>query len=101
MDPDTVEVATVIPVEYCSLFKYAYFNRMQSLLVDSVLNSNDNIVVASPTGSGKTVILELAILRLLLRKSGDIKCLFIAPNKALCQQRASEWIEKFGTLGLM
>ena len=68
-------------VETVILVEFAYFKRMESLLIDSVINSNGNIVVASPSGSGKTIILELAILRLLLRKSGDIKCLFIRTQR--------------------
>jgi ATP-dependent DNA helicase HFM1/MER3 len=40
------------------------------------------MVIAAPTGSGKTVVHELAILRLLISAEGkDIKCVFIAPNK--------------------
>jgi ATP-dependent DNA helicase HFM1/MER3 len=60
------------------------------------------MVVAAPTGSGKTVVHELAIMRLLLNGEGrDMKCVFIAPNKALCQQRAAEWSKSFGSMGLM
>jgi ATP-dependent DNA helicase HFM1/MER3 len=61
------------------------------------------MVIAAPTGSGKTVVHELAILRLLITSADhrDIKCVFIAPNKALCQQRVIEWGKSFGALGLM
>ena len=59
------------------------------------------MVIAAPTGSGKTVVHELAVLRLLLTVDvREIKCVFIAPNKALCQQRCDEWQKKFGSLGL-
>ena len=59
------------------------------------------MVIAAPTGSGKTVIHELAVLRLLItREIRDIKCVFIAPNKALCQQRCEEWQNIFGNVGL-
>jgi ATP-dependent DNA helicase HFM1/MER3 len=59
------------------------------------------MVIAAPTGSGKTVIHELAVLRLLLTKEiRVIKCVFIAPNKAICQQRCEEWQNIFGKVGL-
>jgi ATP-dependent DNA helicase HFM1/MER3 len=59
------------------------------------------MVIAAPTGSGKTVVHELAILRLLLNADvRDIKCVFIAPNKALCQQKCTEWQQSFGDVGL-
>ena len=95
-------VADLLPVAYHGIFKYKIFNAMQTILVPSILNCDDNIVIASPTGSGKTCLHELAIVRAHIRKEGkDIKCVFIAPNKALCQQRANEWKEKFGKLGLL
>ena len=60
-----------------------------------------NMVIAAPTGSGKTVVHELAVLRLLLTTNiRDIKCVFIAPNKALCQQRCVEWQKSFGNHGV-
>jgi ATP-dependent DNA helicase HFM1/MER3 len=60
----------------------------------------ENMVVAAPTGSGKTVIHELAIIRLLMKCiKKTIKCIFIAPNKALCQQRVAEWKIKFQPCG--
>jgi replicative superfamily II helicase len=43
------------------------------------------IDLLAPTGSGKTVIFELAIIRMLLEsyKSGrDPKCIYVAPTKA-------------------
>ena len=77
-----------------------------SVLLDQLLETDDNLVVAAPTGSGKTMVHELAILRLLqLRVASSmhvssIKVIMIAPNKALCQQRMTEWLPMFGTVGL-
>ena len=54
-------------------------------------------------GSGKTVCHELAIVRVLQQKSypqNDFKCVFVAPNKALCQQRVSMWEKSFSNLGI-
>ena len=78
---------------------------MQSIVLSQLLNSNENMVIAAPTGSGKTVLHELAIVGLLCHRTPDeirrIKCVFIAPNKALCQQRFQEWNFSFGNLGLL
>ncbi|GJJ12340.1 hypothetical protein Clacol_006581 [Clathrus columnatus] len=39
----------------------------------------------APTGSGKTVLFELAIVRLLSEKKGDeLKCVYMAPTKVPC-----------------
>ena len=61
------------------------------------------MVIAAPTGSGKTVIHELAIIRLIMQGRElryDPKCVMIAPSKALCQQRVADWTKSFGGLGL-
>mmetsp|Transcript_13206 Transcript_13206/g.11953 ORF Transcript_13206/g.11953 Transcript_13206/m.11953 type:complete len:208 (-) Transcript_13206:1390-2013(-) len=59
------------------------------------------MVIAAPTGSGKTVLFEMAIVRAILSiQSNNFKCLLIAPSKALCQQRVTEWSKCFNEIGL-
>lgn len=51
-------------------------------------------------GSGKTIVSELAILRLLNTKP-DAKIIYVAPLKALARERVEDWNEKLGKgLGL-
>ncbi|KAK1339803.1 hypothetical protein QTO34_018360, partial [Cnephaeus nilssonii] len=62
-----------------------------------------NFVICAPTGSGKTVVFELAITRLLMEVPlpwSNIKIVYMAPIKALCSQRFDDWKEKFGPIGL-
>lgn len=92
---------TVLPVSLRPIFPYHVFNPMQSELFHQAYRTDENMVVAAPTGSGKTVIMELGISRLYeLKRGKHFRCVYIAPNKALCQQRWSEWSKKFGTIGL-
>lgn len=44
-----------------------YFNSLQSECFSICYHSDINMVVSAPTGSGKTVLFELCILRLLSR----------------------------------
>lgn len=56
--------------------------------------------MAAPTGCGKTAVFELAILRAVSRED-TLRCLYIAPNKALCNQRAVDWSKAFASLNLL
>jgi ATP-dependent DNA helicase HFM1/MER3 len=97
-----IRVADVIDPRFRSVFAHAEFNNMQSEVLRQCLDSDSNIIVAAPTGSGKTVLHELALIQLLLKKDRErtgIKAVFIAPSKALCQQRARDWRNKFGRMG--
>lgn len=91
-------VSDLIPSELHGVFEFPTFNDMQVKVFENAFYTTENMVVAAPTGSGKTVVHELAILQLYLAKgkSNLFRCVYIAPNKALCQQRWTEWNAKFG-----
>ncbi|XP_024864995.1 probable ATP-dependent DNA helicase HFM1 [Kryptolebias marmoratus] len=93
-----------IPVKFRSIFSdFPFFNYVQSKALDDVLYSSKNFVACAPTGSGKTVLFELAIIRLLMETSEpwrDVKAVYMAPIKALCSQCFESWKKKFGPLGL-
>lgn len=42
-----------------------HFNKVQSICFDKLMNSEENILIAAPTGAGKTIIALLTILKLL------------------------------------
>ena len=82
--------------DYESVFNknFQYFNPIQTQIFYSAYNSDENLLVGAPTGSGKTVIAELAILRL-FNKTSEGKIIYIAPLKSLSKERVKDWKEKF------
>ncbi|KAL2152872.1 hypothetical protein VTH82DRAFT_4027 [Thermothelomyces myriococcoides] len=90
-----------LPDKLQAIFPYEFLNAVQSKCFDIVYHTNDNLVVAAPTGSGKTAILELAICKLALdRGNENFKIIYQAPTKALCSERARDWERKFGHMNL-
>ncbi|XP_048457501.1 probable ATP-dependent DNA helicase HFM1 [Rhincodon typus] len=100
----TLRAVTEIPVQFRNVFKeFPYFNYIQSKALDDLLYTEKNFVICSPTGSGKTVLFELAIVGLLMQVPkpwSNIKIVYMAPIKTLCNQRNEDWKEKFGPIGL-
>lgn len=90
-----------LPDRFRSIFSFPVFNAVQSKCYTTVYGSDDNVVVSAPTGSGKTVILELAVCRSLLKcEGGQHKIVYMAPTKSLCSERQRDWQAKFSSLSL-
>lgn len=69
----------------------------------SLYNSDDNVLLAAPTGSGKTACAEFALFRLMEKArqgKGAVRCVYIAPMPALAKERFADWSAKFGDKGL-
>ncbi|XP_067640165.1 probable ATP-dependent DNA helicase HFM1 [Eurosta solidaginis] len=97
-----------IPPPFCRIFEhYPAFNAVQSALLNVLLHTNKSVVLSAPTGSGKTVAFELAIVRLLLeqQQAQNIsqltpKAVYVAPIKALCSERFADWKLRFEVVGI-
>jgi ATP-dependent DNA helicase HFM1/MER3 len=90
-----------LPDRFRQVFPYKLFNAVQSKCFALIYKTNNNIVVAAPTGSGKTAILELAICKLIQEfGSEQFKIVYQAPTKSLCSERVRDWERKFSHLNL-
>lgn len=93
--------ALELPDRFRSIFPFPVFNAVQSKSFSTIYNSDSNFVLSAPTGSGKTVIMELAICRLLKEaKDTQFKVIYQAPTKSLCSERFRDWQKKFSPLNL-
>ncbi|KAI7899419.1 Sec63 Brl domain-containing protein [Cokeromyces recurvatus] len=92
---DELRSISEIPSPFNSIFKFAFFNKIQSICLNDAYYENNNLVISAPTGSGKTVIMELAIIRALLHSGSDSKIIYMAPTKSLCSERVKDWQTKF------
>lgn len=96
-----ISLRQALPDRFRSIFPYELFNAVQSKCFNTVYSADDNVVVAAPTGSGKTAILELAICKLALdRGNENFKIVYQAPTKALCAERARDWSKRFSHMNL-
>ncbi|MBX0296104.1 DEAD/DEAH box helicase [Haloarcula nitratireducens] len=84
-----------VVADFADAFPFERFNEMQSAALPALLNREDNVVVSAPTASGKTALAELAICKTL---AAGGTALFLAPLRALTNEKESEW-ERFEEMG--
>ncbi|CAA7040048.1 unnamed protein product [Microthlaspi erraticum] len=81
---------------------FKHFNPVQTQVFTVLYNTNDNVLVAAPTGSGKTICAEFAILK--NHQEGPdatMRVVYIAPLEAIAKEQFRIWERKFGKgLGL-
>lgn len=63
---------------------------------NAVYNSDDNVFIGAPTGSGKSVCAEFAILRILSQNPESCRCVYVTPKEALAEIIYNDWQFKFG-----
>ncbi|KAL0235829.1 hypothetical protein GEMRC1_002411 [Eukaryota sp. GEM-RC1] len=90
-------------IQNLNIYKFSYFNPIQTQLFHTCFHTDKNILLGAPTGSGKTLIAELCILRLFNLFGSSFfkfaKVVFIAPLKALVSERINDWKAKFSSIG--
>ncbi len=59
------------------------------VVFNAIYNGDDNVFVGAPTGSGKTMCAEFAILRMFMQNP-DGHCVFITPREAQTHQVCSK-----------
>ena len=65
-------------------------NEMQEVAENAILN-DANVLLLSPTGSGKTVAFLLPIFQLLSENIKTVQCLILVPSRELALQIEQVW----------
>ena len=80
--------------------RFQFFNPMQTQIFHTLYHTSNNVLLGSPTGSGKTVAAELAMWWAFRERPGS-KIVYIAPMKALVRERVQDWRKRLtGPMGL-
>ncbi|KAG8908173.1 DEIH-box ATPase [Tulasnella sp. 403] len=73
------------------------FNKIQTQVFQALYNSDENVFIGAPTGSGKTICAEFALLRLWSKPNAP-RAVCIEPFQEMVDQRVAEWRAKFGDI---
>lgn len=77
----------------------ALYPPQELALREGLLSGDDSFVVAAPTASGKTLIGEMAALKVFYEKKG--KTLYLVPLRALAREKYEDLSKKYGELRVM
>lgn len=96
LDMQRAPVKALKREDYQNLYpEWQYFNKIQTQTFKSLFDSDDNIFVGAPTGSGKTICAELALLR--HWNQGDSgRAVYVAPFQELVDLRLADWDKRLG-----
>ncbi len=86
-----------LPEKFIAALGLGQLNEPQQLSLAKGLLEGKNIVVSSPTASGKTAVAEMAMIKNFL--SGG-KTIYLVPLKALASEKYEDFKEKYEKLGM-
>lgn len=99
LDLQPLPVSALHNEQFQSLYASSFgtFNKIQTQVFQALYNSDDNAFIGAPTGSGKTICAEFALLRL-WSKTASARAICIEPYQTMVDARVEEWRSKFATI---
>lgn len=102
-----VEIANLDEVCQAGFKGVKALNRIQSIVFDTVYNTNENLLICAPTGAGKTNVAMLAVLHEVKQHvdgralGNNFKVVYVAPMKALAAEMVRNFSKRLESLGMV
>ncbi|KAH9930429.1 Sec63-domain-containing protein [Epithele typhae] len=99
LDLQALPLSALHNKEFESIYSSAIetFNKIQTQVFQALYTTDDNVFIGAPTGSGKTICAEFALLRLWSKREQQ-RAVCIEPYQEMVDQRVEEWQKRFGNL---
>lgn len=98
LDMQPLPIAALKRDDYVDLYSdWQQFNKIQTQTFQALFQSDDNVFVGAPTGGGKTVCAEFALLRHFAKSQGG-KAVYIAPFQVQVDAQHKAWQTRLGQL---
>ncbi|KAM3453768.1 hypothetical protein NHJ6243_009061 [Beauveria neobassiana] len=91
-------ISALKTASYIKLYpEWRQFNKIQSQVFNSLYKTDQNVFLGAPTGSGKTVCAEFALLRHWAQEDSG-RAVYIAPFQELVDARLQDWQKRLSHL---
>ncbi|CAH0048053.1 unnamed protein product [Clonostachys solani] len=98
LDLQSLPISALKVSTYIDLYPdWRQFNKIQTQTFESLYKTDKNVFVGAPTGSGKTVCAEFALLRHWNRADSG-RAVYIAPFQELVDARLQDWTKRLSQL---
>ncbi|CAK8692210.1 U5 small nuclear ribonucleoprotein 200 kDa helicase-like [Clavelina lepadiformis] len=96
LDLQPLPVSALRNPEFEALYEDSFpcFNPIQTQVFNAIYNGDENVFVGAPTGSGKTLCAEFALLHAFTRDT-EARCVYVTPVEAVAELIYKDWREKF------
>ena len=95
---DLKDIENLIPEKLFNVLKKTEIKKLRPCQEKSIkqgMFENKNLLVCTPTGSGKTAVAEIASFTHIFNGTG--KAIYIVPLKALASEKYKEFTQKYGS----
>ncbi|MEO6091047.1 MAG: DEAD/DEAH box helicase [Umezawaea sp.] len=86
--PDSMPAERLVPAEWLPFLTFPLLNPAQSQAAPHILDTDEHLLIAAPTGAGKTTIGKLAALRSILQEGR--KAAWLVPQRSLTDELNTE-----------
>ncbi|KAK2712756.1 U5 small nuclear ribonucleoprotein 200 kDa helicase-like [Artemia franciscana] len=99
LDLQALPITALLNRQFESIYanRFHQFNPIQTQVWSALYNTDDNVLIGAPTGSGKTSCAEFAMLRL-FSQNVDGRCVYVVPRESLAEIQYADWQHKFGEI---
>lgn len=99
LDLQPLPVAALNNAEFEAVYTKSVpsFNKIQTQVFQALYATNDNVFVGAPSGSGKTIAAEFALMRLWSQPQ-LARAVCVVPYPEMVPVRVAEWSAKFGAI---
>ncbi|KAK9466803.1 Sec63 Brl domain-containing protein [Lipomyces arxii] len=92
LDMQPLPLSALKDPDYIDLYpEFEVFNKTQTQVFNTLFNSDDSTFIGAPSGSGKTVCAEFALLHHWQKGPNAGRIVYVAPFQELVDQRFRDW----------